>query len=94
MCEFPLSNPTHCPRGPAMLTTPQLLINSLEVLVFSLQGLGQRPGAAGRLQVFGFICVVATLLLVGIDVDAVQTPKEQQQRQDDNNCGMKTKQHK
>lgn len=67
-----------------MLVTPELLLNFWEVLFFSPQGLGQRPGAAGGLQVLGFIGAVAALLLIRIDIYAVQASKEQQQRQDDN----------
>ncbi len=88
LCYFPFpnpqSNPTHCPKGPVMLVTPELLLNFWEVLFFSPQGLGQRPGAAGGLQVLGFIGAVAALLLIRIDIYAVQASKEQQQRQDDN----------
>lgn len=67
-----------------MLVTPELLFNFWEVLFFPPQGLGQWPRAAGRLQVLGFVGVVAALLLVRIDVDAVEASEEQHQRQDDN----------
>lgn len=76
--------PTHWPKSPVMLVAPELLFNFREVLFFSPQGLGQRSGAAGGLQVLGFICAVAALLLIRIDVDAVQPSKEEQQCQDDN----------
>lgn len=67
-----------------MLVAPELLFDFWEVLFFSPQGLGQRPGAAGGLQVFGFIGAVAALLLIRVDIDAIQASKEHQQRQDDN----------
>lgn len=67
-----------------MLVAPELLFNLWEVLFFSPQGLRQRPGTAGGLQVLRFIGAVAALLLIRIDIDAVQPSKEQQQRQDDN----------
>lgn len=66
-----------------MLAAPEVLFDFREVLFFSPQGLGQWPGAAGGLQVLGFICAVAALLLIRIDVDAVQASEEQQQSQDD-----------
>lgn len=72
-----------------MLVAPEFLLNFWKVLVFPSQGLCQRPGAAGRPQVFGFIGVVTALLLIGIDVDGVQASKEQQQRQNDNDWGIK-----
>lgn len=80
----PQSKPTHCPKGPVTLVAPELLFDFWEVLFFSPQGLGQRPGAARGLQVLGFIGAVAAFLLIRIDVDAVQASEEQQQRQDDN----------
>ena len=87
-CYFPLPNPhskpTRCPIGPMMLVIPELLFNFWEVLFFSPQGFGQRPGAAGRLQVLGFVGAVAALLLIRIDVNAVQASEEQHQSQDDN----------
>lgn len=79
----PQSNPTHCPKGPVKLAAPKLLFDFWEVLFFSPQGLGQRPGAAGGLQVLGLIRAVAALLLIRIDVDAVHASEEQQQSQDD-----------
>lgn len=79
----PSQNPTHSPIGPVMLVTSELLFNFWEVLFFSPQGFGQRPGTAGRLKVLGFIGEIAALLLISVDIDAVQTSKEQQQRQDD-----------
>lgn len=79
----PLSDPTHCPIGPVMLVTPEILFNFWKVLFFPPQGLGQRPGAAGGLQVLGLIGDVAALLLIHVDVDAVQSAEEQQHRQDD-----------
>lgn len=72
-----------------MLVAPELLFNLWKVLFFSPQGLGQRPGAARGLQVLRFIGAVAALLLVRINVDAVQTSEEQQQRQDNNDCRIK-----
>lgn len=80
----PQSNPTQCPKGPVILVAPELLFDLWEVLFFSPQGFGERPGAAGRLQVLRFIGAVAALLLVRVDVDAVQASEEQQQCQDDN----------
>lgn len=71
-------------RSCDVLVAPELLFNFWEVLFFSPQGLGQRPGTAGGLQVLGFIGAIAALLLIRIDIDAVQTSKEQQQCQDDN----------
>lgn len=67
-----------------MLVAPELLLYLWEVLLLSPQGLRQRPGAAGGFQVLGFVGAVAALLLVRVDVDAVQASKEQQNRQDDN----------
>lgn len=67
-----------------MLATPEFLFNFWEVLFFSPQCLSQRPGAAGWTQVLGFIRAVAPLLLIRIDVDAVQTSEDQQQSQDGN----------
>lgn len=64
------------------LATPEFLFNFWEVLFFSPQCLSQRPGAAGGAQVLGLIGAVAALLLIRIDIDAVQTSKEQQQSQD------------
>lgn len=80
----PSQTPPTVPKSPVMLVAPELLFNFREVLFFSPQGLGQRPGAAGGLQVLGFIGAVAALLLVRIDIDAVQASEEQQQSQDDN----------
>lgn len=80
----PQSNPTRCPKGSVMLVAPELLFNFRKVLLFSPQGLGQRPGAAWRLQVLGLVGAVAALLLIRVHVDAVQASEEQQQRQDDN----------
>lgn len=67
-----------------MLVTPEFLFNFWEVLLFSPQGFGQWSGTAGRLQVLGLIGEIAALLLIRVDVDAVQASKEQQQRQEDN----------
>lgn len=78
----PQSNPTHCPKGLVMLAAPELLFNFWEVLFFSPQCLSQWPGAARGLQVLGFISAVAALLLIRVDIDAVQASKEQQQSQD------------
>lgn len=72
----PQSNPTHCPIGPVMLVTPELLFNFWEVLFFSPQGFGQRPGAARGLQVLRFIGAVGAFLLVRINIDAVQASEE------------------
>lgn len=85
----PRPTPPTAPTGPVMLVTPELLLDFGEVLLLPPQGFGQRPGAAGRLQVLGFIGEVAALLLVRVDVDAVQASEEQQQRQDHNDCMIK-----
>lgn len=82
--------PTHYPSRKTQptipnvvtLATPEFLFNFWEVFFFSPQCLSQRPGAAGGAQVLGFIRAVAALLLICIDIDAVQTSKEQQQSQD------------
>lgn len=75
--------------GPALLATPQVLFDFWQVLLFPSQGLGQRPGTAGRLQVLGFVGAVAAFLLVRINVDAVQASEEKQQSQDDDDCEIK-----
>lgn len=83
---FPVHQPSRKtqPNIPhaVMLATPEFLFNFREFLFFSPQCLSQRPGAAGGAQVLGFIRAVAALLLIRIDIDAVQTSKEQQQSQD------------
>lgn len=83
---FPTHHPSRKtqPTIPNVVTlaTPEFLFNFWEFLFFSPQCLSQRPGAAGGAQVLGFICAVAALLLIRIDIDAVQTSKEQQQSQD------------
>lgn len=83
---FPAHHPSRKtqPTIPNVVTlaTPEFLFNFWEVLFFSPQCLSQRPGAAGGAQVLGFICAVASLLLIRIDIDAVQTSKEQYQSQD------------
>lgn len=78
-------SPTPVHTGPGRLVAPELLFDPRDVFLLSPQGLGQRPGAAGRLQVLGLVGVIAALLLVRIHVDAVQASEEQQHRQDDNN---------
>lgn len=83
----PLFNPSHCPSGPGGSAAPEFLFNFRKALFLSPQGLGQRSGAARRLQIFGFVGEVTSLLLISVDVDAVQASEEQQQSQDDNNCG-------
>lgn len=75
--------------GPASLATPQVLFDFWQVLLFPSQGLGQRPGTAGRLQVLGFVGAVAAFLLVRINVDAVQASEEKQQSQDDDDWEIK-----
>lgn len=61
---------------PMLLVTPELLLDFWEVLFLFPQGLRQGSGAAGGFQVFGLVGVVAALVAVKIDVDAVHTSKQ------------------
>lgn len=86
-CYFPVHQPSlkTQPSTPkvGLLATPKFLFDFREVLFFSPQCLSQWPGAAWRAQVLGLVGAVAALLLVRVDVDAVQASEEQQQGEDD-----------
>lgn len=81
--------PSRSHTVPEVLIAPELLFDFWKLLFFSPQGLRQRPGAAGGLQVLGLVGAITAFLLVRIDVDAVQASEEQQQRQDHNDWRVK-----